>query len=116
MTSVPTTPAPNVWKAIVRSLMPWILAGVGLVIAKAGWKPTPDAEVAILTALGGGLTILLHLVETKFPWVGVFLGYIGAPTYAPATKTIVNTQLADALNQIAELQRQVTDLTPKVGA
>ena len=91
--------------------MPWVLAAIGVAIAKIGWKPTPDIELTIASSLGTGLTVLLHLLETKFPWVGVFLGYLGAPSYAPSKKVTVNAQLSDARVEINELQRQVAAMT-----
>lgn len=93
---------PNTVKAIVRSLTPWATSVVAAVIAHFGYHVSNTVALQIVVAVGSGLTLLWHALERKFPWVGAFLGWVGAPAYAPSNKQV-----------IAQLQAQVAALTAK---
>src|ERR1019366_915273 len=88
VTPVSPAPAPssNAFKAIIRSLMPFVYAGAAALIARFGYHVTNATVIPIVKVVGGVLTIVLHALEPQFPWIGVFLGYIGAPVYAPSAK------------------------------
>jgi hypothetical protein len=113
MTTIPPVPVPtastNAFKAIVRSLMPFIESGAAALIARLGYHVSLTTTIAILGIAGGVLTILLHALETQWPAIGVFLGYIGAPVYLPSTKVSQAAQIATLEAQSAalltELQR-----------
>ena len=92
----------NTLKAIVRSLTPWALSALAGLVAHFGWHPSLALEIQLFTAAGAGLTIVLHAAEKKFPWVGVFFGWLGAPAYAPSAKNAL----------IADLQAKLDALTP----
>src|ERR1035437_6309871 len=108
-TPVPPVPQPssNAFKAIVRSLMPFVYSGAAAIIARFGYHVANTTVIQIVTIAGGVLTIVLHALETQFPWIGVFLGYIGAPVYAPSAKV---TLAASKKQQIATLEQQLATL------
>lgn len=113
MTVAPTPdpvpqPSSNAFKAIIRSLMPFIYSGAAGLIARFGYHVTNSTVIQIVAIAGGVLTIVLHALETQFPWVGVFLGYIGAPIYAPSAKV---TLAASQKAQIAQLEQQLATFT-----
>jgi hypothetical protein len=96
--------APNTWKAILRGIMPLLYSVVAAVIAHFGYKASP-ALVAQIVVLGtGGLTILLHAAERRWPWIGALLGYIGAPQYAPSVKKTLEAQVAQLEAEVAQLR------------
>jgi len=106
VTPVPPVPQPssNAFKAIVRSLMPFVYSGAAALIARFGYHVANTTVIQIVTIAGGLLTIVLHALETQFPWIGVLLGYIGAPIYAPSAKV---TLAASQKAQIATLEQQL---------
>jgi hypothetical protein len=112
MTIVTTTPVPtaqpasNAFKAIVRSLMPFVYSIVAGAIAHFGYHVANTTVIQIVTIAGGVLTIVLHALETQWPAIGVFLGYIGAPVYAPSTKVTLQAQLASVEAQFAAFVAQ----------
>ena len=105
----PPVPASNAFKAIVRSLMPFVLSGAAALIARLGYHVTLTTTTEILGIVGGALTIVLHAAETQWPWVGIFLGYIGAPVYAPSTKVSYEAQIASLQAQMATLLAQQSE-------
>jgi hypothetical protein len=111
-TVVVAKPASNTFKAIVRSLMPFIESGAAALIARLGYHVTLTTTIAILGIAGGVLTLLLHAAESQWPWVGVFLGYIGAPVYAPSTKVSQSTQIAQLEALVAALITQLNAQSP----
>lgn len=91
----------NIYKAIVRSLTPWVISGVVYVITHLGYHVSLSTAAAIATVLGTVVTIGAHALEVKWPWFGVFLGWIGAPAYQP---TVTKKQLqAEIANLTAQL-------------
>ena len=110
MSTIPPSPAPvpqpssNSFKAIVRSLMPFVYSGAAALIAHFGYHVSNAVTVQIVTIVGVVLTIVLHALESQFPWIGVFLGYLGAPVYAPSAKV---TLAASQKAQIATLETQL---------
>ena len=105
MTPVVPTPAPasNAFKAIVRSLMPFIESGAAALIARLGYHVSNATTLQILAIAGAALTIILHAAETQWPSIGIFLGYIGAPVYAPSTKVSQATQISQLETLVAKL-------------
>ena len=92
-----TTPVPqaqtNPYKALVRSLMPLLYPAVAAIIAHFGYHVSNAVVIQIVAGGFAGATVLLHTAETRWPWVGVFLGWLGAPGYTPTTKvTVVSLQ------------------------
>lgn len=101
---VPTPqPASNAFKAILRSLMPFVYSIAAGIIARFGYHVANTTVIQIVTIAGVALTIVLHALETQWPAIGVFLGYIGAPVYAPSTKVSLTSQVATLENQVAAL-------------
>lgn len=102
-----TVPAPqpesNSLKAIIRSLMPFVYSTAASLIAHLGYHVSMKSTVEIVAIVGGALTILLHALETQWPAIGIFLGYVGAPVYAPSTKVSQAQQIAQLEAQIASL-------------
>jgi hypothetical protein len=105
----PTNPATNEFKAMVRSLMPFILGGIVAACAHFGWHPTGVQTADIVGVLGVFLTIVVRLLEAKWPAFGVLLGYIGAPVYPPSTKVSLQAQLDEALAKLAALTATVEE-------
>ena len=94
----------NRLKAFLRSVFPFLESGAIAVVTHytAHLSPTTSAYI-----LGGGgvlLSAVLHWLEGHFPWVGVFLGWIGAPTYAPSAKQTLKGQVAQLQDQLSATQ------------
>jgi TRAP-type C4-dicarboxylate transport system permease small subunit len=92
----------NQLKAVVRSLTPWALSVVVAVAAHFGYHLSDVVALQIILGVGGFITVAAHALETKFPWVGIFLGWIGVPAYTLSNKAT-----------IASLQAQLSALTAK---
>ena len=107
MTTVPVVPTPqpasNAFKAIVRSLMPFIESGAAAAIAHFGYHVSNSTVVQIVAIAGAALTIVLHALETQFPAIGIFLGYLGAPVYAPSPKVSDKARIAQLEAEVAAL-------------
>ena len=108
-TVVTTSPESNALKAIIRSLMPFVESGAAALIARLGYHVSLTTTIAILGIVGGALTILLHALETQWPAIGVFLGYLGAPVYAPSTKISQKSAIATLEAQVAALTAQLDE-------
>lgn len=104
-TTVTPAPAPasNEFKAMVRSLMPFILGAIAALCAHLGWNPTGVQLAEIVGIIGTALTIVVRPLEAKWPAFGILLGYIGAPVYPPSTKVSLETQVAQLQSQLAVL-------------
>lgn len=116
-----TNPQPqsNAFKSIVRSLSPFVISGAVSAIAHFGYHVSNAVALQIVLAAGAALAVVLHALETQFPWVGVLLGYIGAPVYAPSGKTSMKTQIAmleAQLAAMASVQSESTNPTPPTAA
>lgn len=98
-----TQPESNTFKAVIRGLMPWIESGTAAIIAHFGYHVTLQTTIEILGIAGAGLTIILHAAETQWPSIGVFLGYLGAPVYAPSTKISQKAEIAALEAKVAAL-------------
>lgn len=112
MTQIPpaapgTSAVPNAYKAILRSLMPFIEAAIVAGVAKAGWHINLATAAQVVVVVGGALTVVLHAAESRWPWVGALLGAIGAPAYAPSVKVTLVSQLASEINQRNALQKEL---------
>ena len=105
-TTAVQNPVPNTIKAIVRRVMPLVEGALVGAIAHFGWHPTATVVAEIVAVVATGLSIILPAAEAKFPWVGVLLGYMGAPVYAPSTKKSQATQIAALEAQLATLLAQ----------
>lgn len=99
----PVSPASNEFKAMVRSLMPFILGGIAALCAHFGWHPTGVELSEIVGIVGTVLTIVVRLLETKWPAFGILLGYVGAPVYPPSTKVSNESLIATLQSQVAVL-------------
>lgn len=85
----------NQLKAFVRSVFPFLESGAAALIVHYTAHLSPAASAYILGGGGLFLSAALHWLEGHFPWVGVFLGWIGAPAYAPSAKTVLEQQVAN---------------------
>ena len=109
MTTTPTkaaVPATNPAKALVRTLVPFVYPAVAALIARFGYHVSNATVIQIVAAGGTGLTIVLHLLEEKFPKVGILLGWLGAPVYTPSTKASLSAQIATLEAQLAAIVAQ----------
>jgi len=106
----------NAVKAIIRSLAPFVYSFIASVIAHFGYHVSLAVTIQIAAIAGLGLTVVLHALETQFPWVGAFLGWIGAPAYAPSTKALLIAHNQTLKSQIATLLAQQTPVAPVVVA
>jgi len=123
MTTTPTkaaVPATNPAKALVRTLVPFVYPAVAAIIARFGYHVSNATVIQIVAAGGTGLTIVLHLLEEKFPKVGILLGWLGAPVYAPGAKASLTAQVATLEAQLSAIAAQVDEAhspsTPTAGA
>ena len=98
---------PNVWKAIIRSITPLVYSTAVAVIAHFGYHVSNATVVQIVTTGFIALSVVLHSLEIKFPWVGVLLGWFGAPAYTPSVKKTQAQQIAEQAQQIADLQKRL---------
>lgn len=101
------TPVPNAYKAILRSLMPFVEGAVVAVVAHFGWHINLATAAQVLVVVGGALTVVLHAAESRWPWVGVFLGVLGAPAYVPSAKATQAGVLATQDARIATLEAEL---------
>ena len=99
----------NTYKAIVRSLTPWAISLVAGLIAHFGWHPSNTLAAQIVGYGGVGLTVAVHALEVKFPWAGVFLGWLGAPAYAPSVKATLVATNAQLQAQLSAIQAQIDE-------
>jgi len=100
---------PNLLKAVIRSLTPWAISGVVYVVTHLGYHVSMVTATEIAAVLGTLVTIGAHALEVKWPWFGVFLGWIGAPAYDP---TVTKAQLQA---QIAVLEAQLPQASTTPG-
>lgn len=100
-----------VYKAIVRSLTPWVISGVISTATHLGFHVSTPTAVKLSVLIGTLLTIFVHFLEVKWPKFGILLGWVGAPTYS-ATKSKKDLQA-----EILALQAQLPqDLQPAPGS
>jgi hypothetical protein len=91
----------NLFKALVRSLTPWLISGIVYMAVHLGYKISMTSATEVAALVGTLLTLLAHILETKYRWFGVFLGWLGAPSY-----TVAPTKA----QTIAQLQAQIAAL------
>jgi hypothetical protein len=96
--------------------MPFVYSGAAAAIAHFGWHVSNSVVIQIVAIAGGILTLGLHAAEAKWPWVGALLGYIGAPTYTPATKVTVAQLQAQIAALAAQLEEAKAPSTPTAPA
>ena len=96
-------PAPSRWKDITRFVTPYLLSLIISLAAKLGFNVTLVTAGLILTIGGTALGIVALIFEKWFPWVGAFLGYIGAPVYAPSKAKVKDAMISTLEAQVAEL-------------
>jgi hypothetical protein len=97
----------NTFKAVVRSLTPWVIAAVVWVVTHLGFHISLVTATQVASIIGTALTIGAHYLETKWKWFGVFLGWLGAPAYVPsvskkqlASQVDVLTSQLNAINSV----------------
>jgi len=99
----------NQVKAFIRGVMPFVESSIVASVAHFGFKISPTVSAQIIALGGLGLSAVLHYLETHFKWVGVLLGWIGAPAYAPSLSATVKSLTAE-LEALKNPQAVVTDL------
>jgi len=106
----------NVYKALVRTLTPLAITGIVSLVAHFHYHVTNATAIQIVAFGFAGLTILLHAAETKFPWVGVLMGWLGAPAYAPSKSASLQDQFnalsAEYATLLAKQQEAANPSTP----
>ena len=103
---------PHTIKSIVRALTPWLLTTLGALAAHFGWHVSNATSLQGLVIAGGVLTVLLHSLERRFPWVGTFLGWIGAPVYEPGKASQQATTIASLESEVAALSAKLSAAGP----
>ena len=98
---------PNNLKAFVRSVFPFLESSAIAAIAHYAYHVSPTHAAVILSAGGVGLSAVIRWTETHFPWVGVFLGWLGAPTYAPSAKQVLVGQVAQLRDELASTKAEL---------
>ena len=98
---------PNNLKAFVRSVFPFIESSAVAAIAHYVYNVSPTHSAEILSLGGVALSAFLHWAETHFPWVGVFLGWIGAPTYAPSAKQALTSHVVQLQEELAATLKEL---------
>ena len=104
---------PNTIQSIVRALTPWLLTTLGALAARFGWHVSNTASLQGLVLAGGVLTVVLHSLESRFPWVGTFLGWVGAPFYAPGKTSQQATTIATLESEVAALSKSLAAQAPQ---
>ncbi len=105
--------ATNVYKAIIRSLTPWATSVAAAVIAHFGFHVSAIVSAQIVVYAGTVLTVLLHALETRYRWVGVFLGWIGAPVYEPGAKASMQATIASLQAELAAISAKLPVTAPE---
>ena len=113
--------SPNLIKSIIRAVFPYLESSAAAAIAHFGFHVSPTSSAAIIALGGTFLATALHSLESKFAWIGVFLGWIGAPAYAPSAKKLLTQTVATLQAEIDALKGPaasptVADLAPVVPA
>jgi hypothetical protein len=94
----------NQIRAFIRGVMPFVESSIAGFIAHRYFKSS-TVTVAQIIAVGGALwSAVLHYLEIHFPWVGVFLGWIGVPAYPQSAKTRLAAQVAALQSEIDTLK------------
>ena len=90
--------------------MPFLETSAAGLVAHLGFHLSTKTA-AIYIAGGGGVVLsgVLNYLEKRFKWVGVLLGWIGAPSYAPSLSATVKSLTAE-LEALKNPQAVVTDL------
>jgi hypothetical protein len=74
----------DIFVSLIRTAVP---AGVGLVLAHFGINALDVAGVPLQTVVTGaaimGYYALVRVLEARWSWVGVFLGWAVTPLYPP---------------------------------
>ena len=104
---------PNTIKSIVRALTPWLLTTLGALAARFGFHVSNAASLQGLVLAGGVLTVVLHTLESRFPWAGTLLGWIGAPVYAPGKASQQSTTIATLESEVAALSAKLAAQAPQ---
>ena len=99
---------PNTIKSIVRALTPWLLTTLGALAAHFGFHVSNAASLQGLVLAGGVLTVVLHSLESRFPWVGTLLGWVGAPFYVPGKSSQQATIIATLESEVAALSKSLS--------
>ena len=107
---------PNNLKAFVRSVFPFLWSSAIAAIAHYAYHASPTHAAAILAVGGVFLAGLIRWLETHFPWVGVFLGWVGAPTYAPSAKATLKQTVAELQDTLAATQKELASWKSAVPA
>jgi len=94
-------PSTSIYKTIVRTLTPWAIGAVVWVAQRLGFHVNAGTATEVAASIGLALTLIVPPLEKKFPWMGVFLGWIGAPTWT------ANTSKAQLAAQLAALEVQL---------
>ena len=69
----------------MRTITPIIVGYVVALLIKLGFNVTSSGVTTILgPAIASVYYVVVRALETKFPFLGVFLGTRATPTYAPA--------------------------------
>lgn len=103
----------NVYKAIIRGLVPWLTSTIAAVVAHFGFHVSPIVSAEVIVFAGTGLTVILHALETRYRWIGVFLGWIGAPVYAPSVKATLQANIATLQAQLAAISATLPVTAPE---
>ena len=98
----PQTKVQNTIKTLIRGLTPLVYSTIAAAVARFGYHVSLATVAQIVAAGTAGLSAILIPLERQFPWFGVFLGWLGAPAYAPSAKNAL----------IADLQAKLDALTP----
>lgn len=94
----------NTFKALVRSFTPWVISAVVYVVTHLGFHISLVTATEVSAILGTLLTLGAHVLETKWKWFGVFLGWIGAPAYVPSvTKATLRAQIEALTSQLSNV-------------
>lgn len=94
-------PSTSIFKTIVRAATPWAISAVVWSAQRFGLHVNAGTATEVAAVVGTALTVLVPPLEKKWPWVGVFLGWIGAPTYtALTTKAALEAEIVALQNQV----------------
>jgi len=103
----------NTYKSIVRFVVPLLYPTIASLVARLGYHVSLAAVLQIVIGGGVGLGVILLALEKKFPWIGVFLGWFGAPKYVPTVKKAsLLATLDEQASTIEGLKAQVAALAP----
>ncbi len=103
--------SPSALKDIWRFLVSFLTSALIGLLSRFGFHVNVNDSVIIGSIAGAGLGIVFRALESQFPWVGGFLGLIGAPQFPASAKAQLQTAYQTVLAEYASVQAKLDAVT-----